>query len=209
MNYLDVAILAVVGTFSLKGLWRGFFQEVLGLVSLVAAFILATKYMSNVSFLIKKVLTIPPGLITLLGFLLVFFATILAFQFLIHALQKAARFSSLGWLEKLSGGLVGFLKGATVVSLLLLFISMIPFTRQLLPDRSASRLYDPARKFAPGLFNLIIKTVPHSKSFYAELKESLDNFSWTDLSENTQKFLDSLKKHESSTDGNAREKQSR
>lgn len=209
MNYLDFIILTIIGLFVIKGLFRGFFQEILGLVGLLVGLIFATKYMSNAALWIDKYLKIPPGLTTLLGFLLIFLGIVFGFQLLAHVLQKLSKFSLLGWLEKLGGGLVGFLKGATIISLLILFISIIPFASQLIPGRTDSKLFRPMKAFAPYMFDLLTETIPGSKSFYAELKESLENFSPSELGKNTKQFLESFQNHEKSSESNSTDEQSR
>ena len=209
MNFLDYIILAFVVYFLVKGLFRGFFQEVLGLAGLILALVFATKYMSNVAALIDELINIPPVLTTLLGFLLIFFCIIFATQLLIHTLQKITKYSLLGWMEKLAGGVVGFLKGATILSLLLLFLSMIPFSRNLIPGVKDSQLYAPTRNFAPKLFNLIMAIVPNSKSFYGEVKESLENFSPSEWTKNTQNFLQNFQNDEKSQEKQDTHDQSR
>ena len=192
MHFLDITIAAIVAFFLIKGLIRGFFHEVFGVVGLVVALILATKYMSNASGWVNRVLDIPPTASTLLGFLLIFFGLFFAFQLLSYLLQKLFKYALLGWLEKLGGALMGFLKGATIVSLVLIFIAMIPFGPQLIPDLDRSKLYRPMQGFAPTIFDWITQFIPNSKSFYGELKENFENFSPTDLAKNTQDFLDSV-----------------
>ena len=209
MNYLDFIILSIIGFFVIKGLLRGFFKEILGLVSLFVAFIFATKYMSDAASWLDKFIRIPPGLATLLGFLLIFLGIVLGFVILAIILQKVARYSFFGWLERLGGGVVGFLKGATITSLLILFISMTPFASNLIPGRSASKLFEPAKSSAPYMFNLLTEIIPGSKTFYAELKESLDNFSPSKLGKNTKKLLESLQKTELPSENNTTDEPSR
>ncbi|MFQ5863991.1 MAG: CvpA family protein [bacterium] len=208
MNYLDLIIILVVGFFAIKGLFRGFFQEFLGLVGLVVALIFATKYMSNAAVWINKFFDLPPGLVTLVGFLLIFFGIVFGFQLLSHFLQQVTRHSFLGGFEKLAGGVVGFLKGATIISLLILFIFMIPFAKNLIPGQAESKFFYPAKNFAPKMFDLLKEFIPGSKSFYSELKESLENFSTKELGNNAQKFLNSLQNDDHSSDSNSTDDQS-
>ncbi|RMF56761.1 MAG: CvpA family protein [Calditrichaeota bacterium] len=192
VNYLDYIIVSVVAVFAVKGLVKGFFQEVFGLVGLVVALMLSTKYMSNTAHWIDRWLTVPPAVSTLLGFVVIFGGVVLAAQVLSHLLQKVARAAFLGWLEKLSGAAVGFLKGAVVMSLLLLLISILPFGDLIVPGQKESRLFLPTRNFAPRLFDLISEVFPGSKSFYSELRESLRGAAAQDLGRETRRFLKTL-----------------
>ncbi|NIR48577.1 CvpA family protein [candidate division KSB1 bacterium] len=192
MNYLDIIVVIFVGLFLIKGLIRGFFHEVLGLVGLLVALVLATKHMGLVATGINKVLSIPPALATTLGFLVIFFGVVMFFQLLIHFFQKLMRYSHLGWVEKTAGSLVGFLKGATIISLIFLLASVLPFGNSLIPHTDESKLYEPVRRFAPDVFNSIMKLIPNSKSFYTELKESVDKLSSSAVSNSADNYMKSL-----------------
>ncbi|MCH8980732.1 CvpA family protein [candidate division KSB1 bacterium] len=200
MNYIDYIIITVVAFFAIRGLFKGFLNEVFGFLGLILALIFATKYMSNMAGVIDKFLNIPPGLTTLLGYLIIFVGTIFAVQLLNHVLQKAVQVSFLNWVDKTGGGLVGFIKGGIIISLLLLLISIIPFSRSMIPGVKDSTLYAPTKNFAPKIFNYIMYVIPNSKSFYGELKETFDKFSVSKLGENTRGLLESLKKSENSQD---------
>ena len=200
MNYIDYIIIAGVGFFTIGGLFKGFLNQIFGLLGLILAMIFATKYMSNMAELVDKFLNIPPAMTTLLGYLIIFVGTFFASQLLNHFLQKAIRVSFLSWVDKTGGGVVGFVKGGVIISLLLLLISIIPFSGGMIPGVKESTLYYPTKNFAPKVFNFVMYVIPNSKSFYGELKETFDKFSVSKLGENTRGLLESLKKGENSQD---------
>jgi len=192
VNTIDYIILGFVLFFTLKGLFKGFIQEVLGLVSLLVAFTFATKYMSTAAYWIDSILNVPPSLSTILGFISVFFLIILILQITSHFLQKIIKYSFLGWLEKLLGGIVGFLKGAIIVSLVAIMVSAIPLHTTILPQLEESVLFTPSKKFAPALFDLIMHLVPRSKSFYDEIKETYEKLPSAQLGKYKKDFLKSM-----------------
>jgi len=196
MNYIDYIIIAAVGFFTIGGLFKGFLNQIFGLLGVILAMIFATKFMSNMAELVDKFLNIPPAMTTLLGYLIIFVGTIFAFQLLNHFLQKAIKVSFLSWVDKTGGGVVGFVKGGVIISLLLLLISIIPFSGSMIPGVKESTFYDPAKNFAPKVFNFVMYVIPNSKSFYGELKETFDKFSVSKLGENTRDLLESLRKIE-------------
>ncbi len=200
MNYIDYIILVVVLFFAVKGLLRGFFHEVLGLVGILVGLVLATKYMSDLSVWMAKLIDLPSIAVLLLAFLFIFFGVIILSQLLANVLEKLSKFSMLGWLEKIAGGIIGFVKGGLIISLLLLFITVIPFGKQLIPGLDGSRFYEPARNFAPRFFNLMVKIFPDSKTFYIEVKETFDKFAPAKLARNTQSFLKFLQADDPSED---------
>jgi membrane protein required for colicin V production len=203
MNYIDYIIIGCAAFFLIKGLVRGFFSETLGLVGLIVALICATKYMSNLSDWIDHFIKMQAAIATVLSFVIIFFAVFLIFHLVAHFLEKLFDQAHLGWLEKLAGACVGFFKGVTIVSLLLMFLSLVPFGVSLIPGLPDSRLYEPVRHFAPKMFNFITTIVPGSKSFYGECKESLGRFSPGDMARNTQSFLKALQNNESPQDSHS------
>jgi len=204
MNYIDYIIIAVVGFFAIGGLFKGFLNQVFGLLGLILALIFATKFMSNMAELVDKFLNIPPALTTLLGYLIIFVGTIFAFQLLNHVLQKVVKVSFLSWVDKTGGGVLGFVKGGVIISLLLLLISIIPFSGSMIPGAKESTFYDPAKNFAPKVFNFVMYVIPNSKSFYGELKETFDKFSASKLGKNTRDLLESLKSEDSQNSSNGK-----
>jgi membrane protein required for colicin V production len=209
MNYIDYIILVVFLFFTVKGLLRGFFHEVLGLVGILVGLVLATKYMSDFSGWMAKLIDLPSIAILLLAFIIIFSGVIILSQLLASALEKLSKYSMLGWLEKIAGGIIGFVKGGLIISLLLLFITVIPFGKELIPGLDGSRFYEPARNFAPRFFNLMVKIFPNSKTFYREVKETFDNFATAQLARNTQTFLESLQADDPSKDENRSSARSR
>jgi len=193
MNYIDYTILAVIVFFVIRGLFRGLLNEVFGLVGILLSVIVATKLMSDAANWLKQIVDIPPTLSTILGFILVFAAVQLAIQLLNHLLQKIIKLTFLSWLDKLAGGLIGFLKGALIVSLLTMLIALIPMGDSLIPAQKQSKLIEPMRGFAPRVFNIFSEIVPNSKTFYSEVKESLGNLSSSGVTQHAQSFLQSLR----------------
>jgi len=202
MNYIDYTILLIAGFFAIKGLFRGFIHEIFGLLGVVFALIVSTKYMSNAAVQIHALLDIPPAFSTTLGFLVIFFSGILLTQVVSHLLQKIVKYSLLGWLDKASGGVIGLLKGGIIVSLITIMLAAIPLTPHLLPGIERSKLFTPTTRFAPTLFDVVMTIVPRSKTFYSEIKESYDNLPGSHLGKQTKGFLKTFKSHEDRKDDN-------
>lgn len=56
LNYVDIALLAVAGIFSLRGLLRGFVGEVAGLVGLLVGLVLARMFAPQCSEFMEPML---------------------------------------------------------------------------------------------------------------------------------------------------------
>ncbi|MFQ5649597.1 MAG: CvpA family protein [bacterium] len=196
MTSIDYIILAVIAAFTLKGLFRGIINETIGLIALVVSLVVATKYMSNVADAIDNVLSIPPAMITVLAFLVIFISSQLCFQLVSYLLHQIVKYTFAGWLERLAGGGVGLLKGLVVASLVALLLSIVPFSDQMMPQKKDSLLFNPVKDLAPKMFNLLMVVMPHSKSFSSELKESLENLSGKKRGNQSNGLLRSLQDDE-------------
>lgn len=173
LNYLDVAIAALLTVMFVKGLVRGLFRESVGLLGLIAAFLIAMRFLRVAAGLVDSVLHLSPMANALIGFILVLSLSLTAFQLLANLLHKAVQKTALNWIERLAGGAVGFLKGAIIVSLLALLLNYLPFTGQLKGQTENSVLFDPAQRFAPWVFDRLRRLAPGAKSFYEQLRDSV------------------------------------
>jgi len=192
MNYIDYIIICIIIIFVLKGLFRGLIVEVIGLVGQLLSIVLAVKFMSNMSDFIGNYISMPAAFSTIIGFLTVFIASHMAFQFLGHILQRFVKYTFLGWLEKLAGGMVGFTKGSIIASLLVLLITIVPMSDYFVPDQDKSILMAPIGRFAPKMFNYLTRISPDSKDFKKEIMESLNTSKSNFDSIETTKILESL-----------------
>jgi membrane protein required for colicin V production len=172
LNYIDVAIGGLVVSLFLKGLIRGLFRESVSLIGLIAAFLLAMRFLSPASAVVNSILHLSPRANTLVAFIAVFALSLAGFQILANLLHKLAQKTPLSWVERLGGGAIGFLKGAVIASLLALLITYIPFGETLQKQKRESVLFEPTRQFAPWLFDQLRALAPGAKSFYDELRDS-------------------------------------
>lgn len=191
-NNLDYIIIAIIAIFTIKGLVKGIINEGLGLLGLLVSLVVATKYVSNFANFLRDYLNVAPAFITLLAFMVIFVGCQIGFQLINFLLHRIVKYSFTTWLEKVAGGLIGLYKGLLVASLLVLLISILPFSEQAIPQQKDSKLMKPLKKIAPSVFNVIMFAIPGSKSFYGEMKESFDNFSLRSLGKDTEGFLQSL-----------------
>ncbi len=172
LNYIDVAIAVLVGGLFIKGLVRGLFRESVSLFGLIAAFLIAMRFLGQASAVVDAVLRLSPSANTLVAFVSVFAISLAAFQLLANLLHKLAQKSPLSWIERLGGGLIGFLKGAVIASLLALFVGYIPFGQAFQKEQKKSILFESTRRFAPWVFDRLRGLVPGTKSFYEEVRDS-------------------------------------
>ncbi|MCP2620216.1 CvpA family protein [Candidatus Aminicenantes bacterium AC-334-K16] len=123
-NWLDIILLIIIGVMIILGLIKGFLRQILGLVGIVAGFILALSFYPEVAgFLLRF---IQPSVLTeLLGFLIIFLGIVFVGYFLAHLLGKALK-GPIKFFDRVLGGFFGFLKGVLIGGILLLALVLFP-----------------------------------------------------------------------------------
>ncbi len=108
MNVVDIAIGVILVVGLLSGLSRGFVRTLFGLAALVLGIVAAGR---GFVFVAEKVLFFLPGerVSELAGFVLIFLVVFLAIVFIGRVIGKALKLASLGWLDRLVGGLLGLI----------------------------------------------------------------------------------------------------
>jgi membrane protein required for colicin V production len=123
MNAADVVIgiILIVGVAS--GIARGFVRGILGLVGLVLGIMLAVAYYD---WLAANALSFLPGehVPEVLSFLLIFLVVVLSIGALARVLAHVLKLSTLGWLDRLAGGLLGLLT-ASIFASAVLFLAVL------------------------------------------------------------------------------------
>jgi len=177
MNAIDVFILIILALFIIKGLFRGLIIEVFTLAGLLIGYVVALKGFGLVTAIIDSMVELPALLVTTLGFLIIFIGILVIFRVAAGLVKKFAKWTLLGWVDHLCGGVFGMLKGALIASLLALLFSLIPMSEDMQKTQDDSLLFKPIRGVAPAIFNFVQMTFPKTKDFYEELKEGFSKSS--------------------------------
>jgi len=126
MNGVDLVILVLLLIGVVSGLARGFVRCLLGLAGLALAIVLAAAHHARIAEMFLGF--VPgdrgPGIV---AFVLIFVVVVIVVGLIAAALSRALKLVSLGWLDRLAGGILGFLMAAMVVGLLLLLAVMAGF----------------------------------------------------------------------------------
>lgn len=119
MNPLDWIIAIVLAYSVIRAAMRGFFREAFALAGLIIGFLLACWNYQNAAAQLRGLVTSVP-LSELLGFVLIFFGTMLLAALLGKLFSKTVSAIGLGFLDRLGGALFGLVRGALFVLVLLL-----------------------------------------------------------------------------------------
>ncbi len=170
MNFLDIILIGIVVVFLIRGLFRGLIQEILSLTAIILAIYLASRYQH---FLIPHLELYINSTIAVnaLSYTLIFFGTLIVFGLLIKV-----DIALLGWVDRLAGGLFGFVEGALIALILLIILhSFAPKSEWLKESTIAPRsqhLLELVSNFAPQS----MKNALESKGFhFPSIQEVFDS----------------------------------
>ena len=128
IDFLFIVIILVSTGFALK---KGLAREIISLVALLGGFILASFYYGTVARWFAD-LTRTPAVADLIGFLVIFLATILIGAIAAFLVNRFIKMTSLEWVDRLMGGVFGFLRGWAVASILALALIAFPVRQDTL-----------------------------------------------------------------------------
>lgn len=117
---LDAVLLVVVGIFVVRGFWRGFIRETVGLVALLASGIAAALFAGSAGAALVAREVVRPEIAPATGGAAVFLATWVGVNLVGLVLDKLARALFLGPLLRIAGMVFAAVKGALLLGLALL-----------------------------------------------------------------------------------------
>ncbi|OPY81615.1 MAG: Colicin V production protein [Syntrophorhabdus sp. PtaU1.Bin153] len=121
MSLFDIVVIAVIGILTIIGLWKGMVKQFVGLLGVVAGFLLAMRFYQPCS---KFFTSFHPGLAKAAGFIAVFLTCILLAHLIGWALGRFLADSKLGFLNRMGGGLLGLLKGYMIISVFIVILTL-------------------------------------------------------------------------------------
>ena len=159
MTVIDIVLGALLLFGLIRGLTKGLFVEVASLLALILGVYGAIHFSHFATEFLESRVDWDEKYINIASFAITFIIIVFVISLAGKALTKLADFAALGMLNKLLGGLFGFLKIGLILSIILMvFANMnraIPFVED--EDIEKSVLYEHVRSLAPMIFPNIIK----------------------------------------------------
>ena len=138
----DILFSLILLFFTINGFRKGLISEIARLSALFIGCFVASKYHENLIPIIEEYF-INEKIIQIISFLILFFLTIVIINILSSTIQKLFEFIYLGWLNRLLGSLIGFIKG-------LIIISIIIFCMDVLPQETINQIKDESSVYKVG-----------------------------------------------------------
>lgn len=154
MNILDIVILICLIPSVVQGFRKGFAEQVAAILSIVAGVWLSFRFSGVVCDWLGQWVEASPQLMRIIAFAIIFCVVIVAFFLLGKILHGVIKIVMLGWLDRLLGLMLGFLKAALLTGLLLIVFNSLNETFGLVDAETLadSRLFAPMRDFAYAIF---------------------------------------------------------
>jgi membrane protein required for colicin V production len=125
MNLADWSILAIIVAFVVMAISEGFFHQAFGIAGLIIGYLLAAwQYQSLVAWFSPHLKS--PWLGEIAGFVIIFLAVVIVAGIVGRVVRWAMKEAGLSLFDRILGGLLGLLKGALFVSVILM--GMTAFT---------------------------------------------------------------------------------
>ncbi len=140
---LDIFIVLILAYSIAMAAYKGFVREVLGLITVVSAGLIASWTYRGVSSTFKDVVR-TENLALFLGFSVIFLATLIAGFLIIWLINRFMKFAKVEWADRLLGAAFGFIRGWLIGALLLLALTAFEVQTESIKN---SRL---APYFLPG-----------------------------------------------------------
>lgn len=168
MNLLDLIILLPIAYFAYKGVKNGLIGELLGIIGIIVAVYLTFEYMDKGAALASSFLGGQPDMtLTFIAALFIFIATLILAQLINYFSRKFFQFVKLQSLNRILGGCFGLIKGAIIVSVVLLIFAGFQIPSKKMRAKSATYSY--VVKVAPRAYNLVA-----SQDFVQTIEQTFD-----------------------------------
>ena len=123
MNWIDWTLIIFLLVSVINGFQEGMVRITIGLIALVAAFLIASWF----GGLAAGPLTpfVSKGVAAILGYLLIFFAVILAGALIAALMVRMLKLIGLSWMDRLLGGFLGVIRGFIVLAVLTMVVTAL------------------------------------------------------------------------------------
>lgn len=154
MSTPDIIILICFIPAIIRGLQKGFIEQVVALVSIVLGAWLAFNFSSRISEWLQPYLELSGTVLNVISFAIIVLVVVLILFILGRMLTKIVKLVLLGWLDKLLGLVFSLLKAALLIGLVIILFDTLnlkfEFVSQDILDEAV--LYNPIKDLGYTIF---------------------------------------------------------
>jgi membrane protein required for colicin V production len=151
MNWLDIVLAIPLLWFTFKGFKNGFIIELASLAALILGIFVALHFSFYAEDYLRENFEIADNYLYIISFAITFVIVAVLVFLVGKIIHKLITIIALGFLNRLAGGIFGFLKTALILSVILYFFNGFDTNSSILkPEvKENSYLYDPIESIAP------------------------------------------------------------
>lgn len=167
MDFIDIALAALLIFGLIKGLRNGLFVELALLIAFFIGIFAAIKFSYVVKTMFENAVSWSPKTIQVSAFVITLIIVVVGIHLLAKMLSGLANFAFLGWLNSLGGGVFAVLKTIILLGIVLSLFQKVNLNNMLISKETQENSL---------LYNPVLKTselcLPVLKDWFAELKAS-------------------------------------
>ncbi len=166
----DIFVLVLLGIGAFRGFKKGLLIEIIGIVAFIIAIVASFKLLHvGIDFLIHRFGSFS-HLIPYIAFIMIFLLVLVGISLLGRMVKKILDYTLLGSIDNFAGGVVGILKMAIAISILLWLTQTVGFT---LPEsiRQNSKLYEIISPLGPKVVSIIGSLIPYSGDLIDSIRD--------------------------------------
>ncbi len=152
MNVLDLIIGVILLIFAIAGLRKGLIIEAFYLASFIVGIYGAMFFSDAVAAWMSGFLNAGTDVVAIIAFILTFIGILFLVRFLGRLISKLVEAISLGFIDKIGGFLFGALKGALLVSILIMIMNVLGLSYIVDNAKNDSFLYPKVEEIANTLY---------------------------------------------------------
>ena len=154
MNVFDIIILLPISYGLVRGLFKGFVKEVVSFTSIIIALVVTEILKLPFANLLQNMMDVSDKTATVISYISLFVATLIVVLLLSNIIHSILKAISLGGLNSLLGGLLGALKWAILISIVMNVFDAIDSKFHFANEdkKEQSMTYYQIQKLAPGLW---------------------------------------------------------
>lgn len=144
-NLLDWIVLGIVLYSVVMSAMRGFVREILGLITVVVAIVMAAWLYRDLGMLFRDVVR-TENLALFFGFSLLFFGTLIVGFTLIWLIYRFFKFARIEWFDRVLGGAFGFVRGWLLGSVIFLVLTSFEVQSEVIRNSQLSAYFLPGSR---------------------------------------------------------------
>lgn len=149
----------------IRGFFKGFLTELAGIIALIAGVYGAMHFSDTAFSFLSSFVSWDREVLSLVSFALTFIVIVLIISMVGGLLTKMVNIIALGLINRLLGGVFGFLKWAFLASLVFMFLNQSGSYSLEEETLQGSVLYKPVEKLAPMILPTIIRELREGDFF--------------------------------------------